>query len=101
QREPFLRLFHAIIVKFVIHLPRAQRGEQIATDILGELAGVDDHCDERRHAEILGWNGAPGQASRAQNKSSSLKPQASGKHEQSSNIQAPSSRETPNLKLQD
>jgi hypothetical protein len=41
QGEPLLRLFVGVVVEFMVDLARAQGTEQLAPDILRELAGMD------------------------------------------------------------
>ena len=41
QREPFLGLLDAVVMKFVVHAASAQRGEKVAPDIFRELAAVN------------------------------------------------------------
>jgi len=47
EGEPFLGLFDAVVVEFVIDLARAEGVEQIAPDILRELAGMDGYGGNR------------------------------------------------------
>ena len=47
QREPFLGLLDAIVVKLVIHLSRTQRLQQIAAHSFRKLAGVNGDVGNR------------------------------------------------------
>jgi hypothetical protein len=47
QRQPSLGLFDAVVVELVVDPTRAERFEQIAPDILRELAGVNGDLDKR------------------------------------------------------
>jgi hypothetical protein len=49
QRQPFLRLLDAVVMKFVIHPSRAQRVQQIASHSSGKLAVMNGYVSGRRH----------------------------------------------------
>jgi hypothetical protein len=46
-------LFDAVVVELMVHLPRAERLEQIAAHLAGELAGMNGDLCGRRHGELL------------------------------------------------
>src|SRR5690349_10999967 len=60
QREPFLSLLDAVVVKFVVHAPRAQRREQVTPDVLRKLTAMNQDVGDRRHplvvAETRRWD---------------------------------------------
>ena len=63
QCEPFLRLPDAVVVKLVVYLPRAQRGEQVAPDVGGKLAGVNRYAGGGGHVSFFGEAGRAAAAS--------------------------------------
>ena len=54
QGEPLLRLFVGVVVEFMVDLARAQGMEQLAPDILRELAGMN--CDVGQGHKLQGMN---------------------------------------------
>lgn len=53
QGKPLLRLVMAVVVKFVVDLPRPKGIEQITPDIVRELARMNSDGNRTRHAENL------------------------------------------------
>ena len=53
QRQPFLRLFDAIVVKLVIHFACAQRLQQGLSDIFRKLAFMNRNVCDRRHESVV------------------------------------------------
>ena len=53
QREPFLRLLDTVIMKLVVHLPRAQGREQVVPDVFRKLAGMNRDVGSGLHAHLL------------------------------------------------
>jgi hypothetical protein len=47
EGEPFLGLPGAVVVKLVVYLAGAEGLEEIAPDLVRELAGVDGHMSNR------------------------------------------------------
>ena len=53
QRQPLLRLLDAVVMKLVVHLPPAQRFEQIASHSIWKLAVVNGYADNTGHAGVV------------------------------------------------
>ena len=49
QRQPFLRLLDAVVMKFVINLPRAERSKEIVADFIRKLTGVNPNVRSTIH----------------------------------------------------
>src|SRR5207248_10771985 len=53
KREPFLRLFIIVIMKFMIDGARAQRAEEFVLNRARELRRMNDQFNERWHTRTL------------------------------------------------